>query len=402
MFKKSMKTALIVLIALTLVGCTAKPKEEIPEGPVVLKVWGSQEDQAFLQERIDAFKLTQPKIEWDITLGVVSEADAYAQVTQDLDTAADVFSFANDQLFDLVNAEALYEITRNKERIVNDNAAGSVDGSSVGDKLYGYPMTADNGYFMYYDKSVFTEDDVKSLDKMLEVATAKNKKVFMDVSNGWYIASFFLGAGGTLDLKDGKQVTDFNNSTGVSVGEAIRKFTASPAFLPGDDTVLTGGFGDDIAAGVSGTWTAEAIEAKLGDNFEATKLPEFTVDGKATQMASFGGYKVMGVKTSTKHPIQAMDLADFLTNEETQLKRFEARGYGPSNTKASEAQAVKDNKPLSALSLQAEFSRSQKNVSGSYWSPAEAFGTAMEDKSTEDMKKLLDQMVTQIQEAATE
>ncbi|HKM23679.1 MAG TPA: extracellular solute-binding protein, partial [Erysipelothrix sp.] len=243
MFKNSMKTALIVLIALTLVGCTAKPKEEIPEGPVVLKVWGSQEDQAFLQERIDAFKLTQPKIEWDITLGVVSEADAYAQVTQDLDTAADVFSFANDQLFDLVNAEALYEITRNKERIVKDNAAGSVDGSSVGDKLYGYPMTADNGYFMYYDKSVFTEDDVKSLDKMLEVATAKNKKVFMDVSNGWYIASFFLGAGGTLDLKDGKQVTDFNNATGVSVGEAIRKFTASPAFLTGDDTVLTGGFG---------------------------------------------------------------------------------------------------------------------------------------------------------------
>ena len=62
-------------------------------------------------------------------------------------------------------------------------------------KLYAFPMTADNGYFMYYDSSVFSAEDVKSLDKMLEVAGTAGKKVFMDLSNGWYIASFFLGAG---------------------------------------------------------------------------------------------------------------------------------------------------------------------------------------------------------------
>ena len=402
MIKKLAKVLMITLVSLSLVACSGKGKEEVPEGPVTLKVWGAQEDQAFLAERVEAFKATQPDVEWDITLGVVGEPDALDMVTQDLDTAADVFAFANDQLFDFIGAGALYEITRNKETIVSENVAGSVDAASDGDKLYAYPMTADNGYFMYYDSSVFTEDDVKSLDKMLEVANAKGKKVFMDVSNGWYIASFFLGAGGKLDIENDKQVTDFNNDTGVAVGEAIRKFTADPAFLTGDDSILQAGIGDTIAAGVSGTWTAESTQESLGDNYAATKLPEFTVDGKATQMASFGGYKLMGVKTSTKFPVQAMDLAEFLTNEDSQVKRFEARGFGPSNVKAGSSDAVLANKALAALAEQAEFAQSQKNVLGSYWSPAEAFGTAMENKATDDMKGLLDQMVSQIQEGITE
>jgi arabinogalactan oligomer / maltooligosaccharide transport system substrate-binding protein len=303
---------------------------------------------------------------------------------------------------DLVNQGALYEITRNKDAIVKQNVAGSVDAASVGESLYAYPMTADNGYFMYYDASVFTEDDVKSLDKMLEVANSKNKKVFMDVSNGWYIASFFLGAGGTLDLVDGVQVTDFNNETGVAVGEAIRKFTANSAFMTGDDTVLTAEFGNSIAAGVSGTWNAGVIEEALGENYAATKLPEFTVDGKAVQMASFGGYKMLGVKSSTKFPVQAMDLAEFLTNETSQVKRFEVRGAGPSNIKAGESEIVLANKALAALAEQALYAKSEKNVTGSYWSPAEAFGTEMENKNTADMKSLLDKMVEQIQTAVSE
>lgn len=68
--------------------------------------------------------------------------------------------------------------------------------------LYGYPMTADNGYFLYYDKSVLSEEDVQTLDGILAKANEAGKKVFMDVSNGWYIASFFLGAGCTLGLDE--------------------------------------------------------------------------------------------------------------------------------------------------------------------------------------------------------
>lgn len=96
-----------------------------------------------------------------------------------------------------------------------------------------------------------------------------------------------------------------------------------------------------------------------------------------------------------------MDLAMFLTSEESQAKRFQMRGTGPANLKVQQSEAVKKDVALSALMAQQKFSVSQNNVLGSYWNPAGAFGKAMLDKSTESVKKLLDEMVKQIQQPAT-
>lgn len=378
---------------------SSKNPTPAPKETVTLKVWGSQEDQAMLATMVDGFKTANPDKNYAITFGVVSEADAKTKVLEDPAAAADVFAFANDQIKDLVNAGALYEITRNKDKITSENMAGSVEASTVDGKLYAYPETADNGYFMYYDKSVFSADDVKSLDKMLEVAKAKGKKVFMDVSNGWYIASFFLGAGGTLTIdQNGNQKCDFNNEDGVKAGEAIKAFTAHPAFVTGDDAVLKGGIGGEIAAGVSGTWNAEDIKSILADNYAATKLPTYTAGSEQVQMGSFAGYKLVGINSQTKFPVDAMDLGEWLTNEQNQITRFETRAMGPSNIKAAASDKVKANIALAALAEQNQHATSQKDVLGSYWSPAEAFGTAMEAKDySKSIKEMLDIMVSQIE-----
>lgn len=394
--KRFMKLFVVTLIALSLVACGGT--KDVEKEKITLKVWGAQEAQDFLKERTDAFIAEHSDMDITIELGVVGEPDARDLVLQDLDAAADVFAFPNDQITDLLDAGALYEITKNKDKIISENVEGSVDAATVDGKLYAYPMTADNGYFMYYDKSVYSEEDVKSLDKMVEIAEASDKKVFFDVANGWYIASFFLGAGNTIELDaDGNQVVDFNNDKGLLAGNYIRKFTQSKAFIGGDDSVLQGGMGDTIAAGVSGTWNAGAMQDKLGANYAATKLPTMNLDGTQAQMSSFGGYKLMGVKTSTKHPLEAMMLAEFLTSEESQILRFETRELGPSNIKAASHSAVLENVALAALAAQSEFAASQQNVLGGYWGPAEAFGTAMVDNSTEDMQTLLDQLVEQVQ-----
>lgn len=395
--------AVAAMMTLVFAGCAKKGTESsgttASKETITLKVWGSQEDQAMLQTMIDSFKAANTDANYNISLGVVSEADAKTKVLEDPAAAADVFSFANDQIKDLVNAGALYEVTRNKDAIIAANMEGSIDASTVNDKLYAYPSTADNGYFLYYDKSIFSEDDVKSLDKMMQVAKAKSKKVFMDVSNGWYIASFFLGAGGKLTIgTNGKQVCDFNNANGVLAGEAIKAFTANSAFLTGDDAVLTGGMGTTIAAGVSGTWNADAIKGKLGNNYAATKLPTFTLGSNQVQMGSFAGYKLIGINSQTKAPVHAMKLAEWLTNEQNQIIRFEKRAMGPSNIKAAASEKVKANVALAALALQNQYATSQKDVLGSYWSPAEAFGTAMEAKDySKSIKQQLDTMVSQIQ-----
>lgn len=389
------KLLAFALAAMMLFGLAASG---LAEGETVtLKVWGSQEDQELLGVLVENFKAANPDTTWDISLGVVGEPDAKARYLEDPAAAADVFAFSNDQLLDLVNADALYEVTRNLDAIVAANSAGSIESATLDGVLYGYPMTADNGYFLYYDKSVLSEEDVQTLDSILAKANEAGKKVFMDVSNGWYIASFFLGAGCTLGLdENGKQTCDFNNEAGVAAGEAIRAFTADPAFLTGDDSVLTGGMGDTICAGVSGTWNAAAIQEKLGENYAACKLPTFTLNGEQVQMSSFIGTKLIGVNTQTAHPVEAMMLAEFLTNEEAQQLRFEMREIGPSNSNVAASEEVQANIALAALAEQSQYGVSQKYVLGNFWTPSEAFGLAMENQSTDDMQSLLDSMVAQI------
>lgn len=389
------KLLAFALAAMMLFGLAAS---SLAEGETVtLKVWGSQEDQELLGVLVENFKAANPDTTWDISLGVVGEPDAKARYLEDPAATADVFAFSNDQLLDLVNADALYEVTRNLDAIVAANSAGSIESATLDGVLYGYPMTADNGYFLYYDKSVLSEEDVQTLDGILAKANEAGKKVFMDVSNGWYIASFFLGAGCTLGLdENGKQTCDFNNEAGVAAGEAIRAFTADPAFLTGDDSVLTGGMGDTICAGVSGTWNAAAIQEKLGENYAACKLPTFTLNGEQVQMSSFIGTKLIGVNTQTAHPVEAMMLAEFLTNEEAQQLRFEMREIGPSNSNVAASEEVQANIALAALAEQSQYGVSQKYVLGNFWTPSEAFGLAMENQSTDDMQSLLDSMVAQI------
>jgi arabinogalactan oligomer / maltooligosaccharide transport system substrate-binding protein len=380
-------TALLLITSLT--ACA-------PKKVVTLKVWGSQEDQVMLQGMVNEFVATHKTKTYKITLGVVGEPDAKTKYLEDPEAAADVFSFPNDQISGFVDAGALYEVTLNKAAIVAANVAGSIGVSTVGGKLYAYPVTADNGYFLYYDKRVFTADDVKSLDTMLTKAAAAGKKVFMDVSNGWYIASFFIGAGNTFKLVNSKKAIDFNNATGLKVGEYIKSFTANPAFVTGDDAYLKGNIGTTIAAGVSGTWNANDISTVLGANYAATKLPSYTLGTTSTQMGSFAGYKLMGINALTKFPEDAMALAEFLTNEANQIKRFQVRKLGPSNIKAATSAAVLADVALAALAAQAPFAISQNFVPDTYWGPGEAFGLAMETKDySKTIQEMLDAWVLQ-------
>ncbi len=344
-----MKKCLCLLLSLTMLClCAGAALAET----VALKVWGSQEDQELLAELCEAFAAEHPETTYEFTYGVVGEADAKARYLEDPAAAADVFSYPDDQIIDLVNADALYEVTRNHDAIVAANSVGSVNAASVGGVLYGYPMTADNGYFLYYDRSVVSDEDAGSFDTLLAAAEKAGKKVQIDISNGWYLAGFFLGNGCTLTLdENGNQICDFNSEKG--------------------------------------------LQEKLGDNYAAAKLPTFTVDGEQVQMGSFLGCKILGVNTQTQHPVEAMELAEYLTSEDAQIRRYEVRGYGPSNLNAAASEEVSADVALSALAAQSEFGVSQ-HVLGTFWTPAEAFGAELEAHSEADLQTLLDQFVSQV------
>ena len=349
---------------------------------VNLTVWGPQEDQELLKQMCDAFAAANPDKTYTFTYGVVSEADAQKEVIKDISAAADVFAFASDQTAILVDSGALYRVTKNKDQIVADNSEASISAASVDGELYGYPYVSDT-YFMYYDKSKLSEDDVKSIEGIMnkDIEGVTTNFAF-NTDDGWYQSGFFFGAGCKLFGDDGTDPTqcDFNNERGYMVGEYLIDLVANPKYGANfDDSLVKAGFAEGtLAAAVSGTWNAGEIQASLGDNYAATKLPEFTLsNGETVQMGSMANFKIMGVNSETKNPLDAMALAEWLTNKDNQKTRFEVRSYAPTNVElANDTDTMNSNIAVGALAQQAQYSTVQTSISQcqNYWTPAEAFG----------------------------
>ena len=364
---------------------------------VKLTVWASEEDQDLTTELLDNFKAEYSDVTFDITLGSESESTAKDTILTDVEAAADVFAFADDQINELVQAGALQEVLATYTLDVkSENAAGSVEAASVDGRLYAYPMTADNGYFMFYDASVFTEDDVQSLEKMLEVAEAAGKKVAMDIANGWYLYAFFEGAGYELTLNDdGSNTCTWNGSGATDVAQAIMDACATGTLVQMNDeqqaTAITEG---TVAAAVNGTWRAETAEAAWGENYAAAKLPTINVAGKDCQMSSYSGCKLIGVNPHSANVGWAMLLAEYLTNEDSQVARFETRGLGPANIAAASSDKVQANPAIAALAAQAAYATPQR-VGGNFWAPAETLGQILANGNPDgtDLQTLLDTAV---------
>jgi arabinogalactan oligomer/maltooligosaccharide transport system substrate-binding protein len=357
---------------------------------VALRMWGAEEDQTMLQEMIDSF-IAEYSDYANITveLGVESEADAKDDILTDIEAAPDVFAMASDQIPDLVNANALQSIDamdqvlqayagKSVADVESANSEGSVTAATYNDTLYAFPMTADNGYFLFYDSSIVSEEDAQSWDTLLAAADAAGKKVGMTLASGWYNASFFYGAGFTTGLNDdGTTTIDWNGTadyTGVEVTQAMLNIAGNSAFL----AIADGDISNQIASGtlaavVSGVWDATAAQTAFGDGYAATKLPTYTVGDKQVQQGSVIGCKVVGVNALSKNVGWAALLADWITNEENQVKRFDERELGPSNINAASSDAVASNLAISALAEQSEYGVIQ-SVGGKFWDPTATFG----------------------------
>ena len=359
---------------------------------VSLTVWGAEEDQAMLQEMINSFEEQYGEYaNFTIQLGVESESTAKDTILTDIQAAADVFAFASDQLPDLVKAGALQSLDeldpaiqnyagKNLDDIKNANVSGSVEAATYDGTMYAFPMSADNGFFLFYDSSVLSEEDVASWDSLLAAAEAAGKKVGMTLSSGWYNASFFYGAGFTTGLNDdGTTSIDWNGTsadgyTGVQVVQSMLGITGHGSFLSVADGDISNQIASgDLCAAVSGTWDATAAQKAFGDGYAATKLPTFTLNGEQVQQGSVAGFKLIGVNAYSQNAGWAALLAEWLTNEENQAIRFEQREIGPSNIAVSESSEVSENLAIAALAEQSAYGVVQ-SVGTNYWDPTATFG----------------------------
>ena len=308
----------------------------------------------------------------------VGEGDAASNMLTDVDAGADIFNFAQDQLARLVAAGALIPLSdENAAIFAEENYAGSVSAATMAGVTYAYPLTSDNGYFLYYDKSVVT--DPTSLDAIIADCEAAGKGFYMEINSGWYQPAFFFGTGCTLtyDTDDAGAFTncniDYASDKGVAALKAMIALHKSTAFFNGSSVSNA----TNCAAIVDGTWDSGAAKELFGENYACAKLPTIDVDGTATQLSGFGGFKLVGVKPQTDSDKLTFchAVADYITGEEMQLARFDAKGWGPSNLNAQKSDAVQSNEALAALAEQLAFCPGQGQYPGAYWDLTQAFGT---------------------------
>lgn len=386
---KTVKKAMVPVLAAALTASCAVCAGAA-EDVIQLTVWGAEEDQDLLKTLTDKFQEAYPDQTFEIQIGVESESTAKDTILTDIEAGADVYAFPDDQIPDLVRAgallnlddyaEALQVAGKTMDEVKAANVDGAIEAATIEGSLYAFPRAADNGYFLYYDSSVLSEEDVASWTTLLEAADAAGQKVGMTLASGWYNASFFYGAGFTTGLnEDGTTSIDWNGTsedgyTGVDVVKGMLEIAASPAFM----AVADGDMSNQIASGnlvacVSGTWDAITAQEAFGEGYAATKLPTFTVAGEEVQQGSVAGYKYVGVNGFSENSGWAVLLAEFLTNEESQQMFFDTRESGPANKNVGASDSIKENTALAALAEQSEYAQAQK-VGGKYWDPAKTFG----------------------------
>ena len=320
-----------------------------------IKVWTAAEDQAdgnnWLVKMEEQFAAAHPEYKITWVNESCSEGDAAGNVTGDVTAAADVYMFANDQLGTLITAGGLSPLGGTfEEQVKNDNSEFMISTVTHTDgKIYGFPTT-NNTFFLYYNKDVYTEEDVKSLETMLEKG-----KVCMPFTVGWNAGAFFWGVGGTVfgekgnDLDAGVQFGDKGYDAALKMIEVA---THPNCVIGGMDVGKI--FSGEADAAFGGSWNAEEVKKNLGDKMGVAQLPSFTIDGESYYMTALGGTKCVGVNPNSgkvEGKQKACTLfAAYLASADAQLERYNMRGVIPAAKSLLENETIK-NDPVAVAEI---------------------------------------------------
>ena len=245
--------ALVVALLMTLSVFSVAGAESAFNGEI--KIWVADAVVDFTIEQVENFKAANPEYaDMNVVVEAVGEGDAANNMITDVEGGADIYGFAQDQLARLVAAGALIPLSEENAAIVAaENDAGSVAAGTMGDLMWAYPITSDNGYFLYYDTSVVT--DPTSVEAILADCEAAGKNFYFEINSGWYQTAFFFGAGCTLtyDVDDMGNLTacnvDYASENGVKALKAMIETAKSPVFVNGSSASNA----TNLGALVSGT-----------------------------------------------------------------------------------------------------------------------------------------------------
>ncbi len=359
-------------------------------------VWCSGPEEAVVKSLVDEYNKTA-SFKVAVTTKAISEADAGTSLGTDPEQKdyPALAAIADDQLAALVKNNVVAKLPDSHVTTIKSaDVATAVTAATVGSNMYGYPVQADNGYFLYYDSSFISDEEAKTLEGVMRKCDSSHQFGF-DIANGWYVNSIFhaQGVAGTESIAwkyndENKPIYDISWDTAkcVTACEYITSLfktaTDNKSMIPMTNEAIEKGFADEsMIAAVCGTWEAETVKASC-PTVKFTKLPTFTDSNGAHQMGSFTGTKMYVVNSHATADEQkaAFIVGNLLTDKAGQLARFTARGALPCNKEALADEAYTKNVSdyAKALNEQNQYAAIQSaSVEGRYWTPAANIGTAM-------------------------
>lgn len=305
------------------------------EGSV--KVWIDTEHVETFKGIVADFQTEFPDVEVEIAAG--SSADAKTEVSKDPKAAADVFMMPHDQVGQMAQSGLLYPNTKYADEVKANNVDSAIEGATWNGELYGYPYGVES-QILYYNKSTLSEDDVKSWATLTEkgkiganLGEAGANYVFgpLFMSNDLYLY------GETGEDPNG---TNFNTEPGVEVLQWIADQKNNPGVIQSNAEALSNLESGVTDAFLSGPWSKNDVQKALGENMAVAAYPTVDFGNGETQMKAFLGVKLFAVNQQTEAPLAAMALANYLSNESSQLVEFEKMGVIPSNKALQSNEAV--------------------------------------------------------------
>ena len=300
----------------------------------------------------------------------------------DWSTGPDVYAFASDKVMPLFQAGALATISGiYKDSINNTMTDAAITASQFAGRTVSYPYAGDNGYFLFYNKSLVTAEDCATIEGLMNKAASLNMGVAYPMNTAFYSAGalFTYGAGYDINVDDSGKVQSieatFNTEAGLKAGKAIYQIMKHSAYVEKQAAPIAA---NKLVACIDGSWNVSAYQTAMGADFACMKLPTVTVDGETKNLSSYLGYKMLGVNPlvsagDTQRLLAAHNFARYLSSKEVQEKRFDTFGIAPTNKEVSVLDKVTSSEAIKAIGDQAKYAVPQTAVPGNIWTAPQTF-----------------------------
>ena len=378
---------------------------------VSLKVWVPEEEMVITQAMCEAFNQAHPEFDCTFDIAVVGIDESANNLETDPELAADVFQLPSGSISQLKDAGLIYPITVNIDDVKSLYGEGAIEACTRDSYMYGIPFSP-NSFFMFYNKSMYTDDEVKSLETMMAKDLGSDVYNFSyTVHDSWYLETFFYAAGCTLFGPNGEDPTDctWNNEGGVKAVNYVIDLVNNPKYIEDRDGVAGALFKEGkLGALCSGTWADAdgALTEALGDDLGACALPTINLDGNECQLSNFADYKCYAVKSYTADPMAAQRLAEWFANEDNQLIRYKECKATPTCLSLQDNAEVAADAATCALIAQTQYATPQPSISqiSNYWTPVATLGESIlqGDVTSANAQESLDTVVSTILSSLTE